>query len=195
MDPELVSERVRLRPFVVSDTVDVFTYASNSEVTRYLDWRPHRSLRDSERVVGVFMQQRRMPVAFAIEHRATQRVIGSFEIRLVDPVRRVGEIGYALAPAFWGQGYNLEAGHLVLDYGFSEGRLLRIQGLCDVGNRRSYRTMEKLGMVRERLLPHACVRNGRHVDRFMYGLLWREWAGRMARDAAVVASEHESAVT
>lgn len=125
-------------------------------------------------------QQPGLPVSFAVEHLQTGRVIGAFEVRIVDPVRRVGEIGYSLARAYWGQGYNLEAGRLLLEYGFGDLRLLRIQALCDVANRRSYRTMEKLGMVRERVLSRSRLRKDGYVDCYLYGILWREWARRHA---------------
>ena len=176
-DSLLVGRRVRLRPFEDSDVEGVFAYASDSSVTRYLEWQPHRSLADSQRFITA--AKRRVAegcTTFAIEHRSSETVLGACELRIVDPIHRVGEMGYALAPSYWGQGYNTEAGALLLDYGFGALHLLRIQGLCDVDNRRSFRTMEKLGMVRERLLPRFRWRDGHYVDRYLYSILWREWA-------------------
>lgn len=181
METPLDGTRVRLRPFEASDVVGVFAYAGSPLVTRYLEWEPHADLADSARFIEA-CRRRESPhcLALAIERRSSGTVLGACEIRVVDAIHRVGEIGYALAPVHWGQGYNVEAGTLLLDYGFAEMHLLRIQGKCDVDNRRSFRTMEKLGMVRERLLPRYRVRDGRHVDRFIYGILWREWARYMA---------------
>jgi ribosomal-protein-alanine N-acetyltransferase len=87
----------------------------------------------------------------------------------------VGEIGYTLARTYWGQGFNVEAGRLVLQYGFNEMALRRIQAVCDIDNRRSFRTMEKLGMTRERMLPGVLTATGRRADRFVYSILRREW--------------------
>ena len=70
--------------------------------------------------------------------------------------------------------------HLILErdeVGVQLG-LRRIQAVCDTDNRRSYRTMEKLGMIRERLIPRARVVNSRPVDRFVYSILRREWDRR-----------------
>lgn len=182
MNELLAGDRIRLRPFEPTDIQGVFGYASSPLVTRYLEWEPHRTLADSARFIET--SRRRVAegcISLAIEHIGTARILGAGEIRIVDPIHRVGEIGYALAPRYWGQGYNVEAGTLLLDYGFAGLHLLRIQGLCDVDNRPSFRTLEKLGMVRERLLPRYRVRDGRHVDRYVYGILWREWA-RVAAD-------------
>jgi [ribosomal protein S5]-alanine N-acetyltransferase len=177
----LVGRRVCLRPFEPSDVEGVFAYASSPLVTRYLEWEPHRSLADSARFIATIRGRAAEGcTSFAIEQRETGAVLGSCELRIIDSIHRVGEIGYALAPHFWGQGYNIEAGTLLLEYGFAGLHLLRIQGLCDVDNRRSFRTMEKLGMVRERLLPRYRWRDNHYVDRYIYGILWREWARRAA---------------
>jgi [ribosomal protein S5]-alanine N-acetyltransferase len=188
MDSLLVGRRIRLRPFEASDVQGVFDYASSALVTRYLEWQPHRSLADSASFIAAAKRRAVQGCSsFAIEQRTSRVILGSCELRIIDPIHRIGEIGYALAPRYWGQGYNIEAGALVLDYGFAGLHLLRVQGLCDVDNRRSFRTLEKLGMVRERLLPRYRWRDGRYVDRYVYGILWREWA-RLA-----AAREEESA--
>lgn len=181
METALDGPRVRLRPFETTDVVGVFSYAGNPLVTRYLEWEPHTSLADSARFIETCRRRENANcLTLAIERRSHGIILGACEIRVVDPIHRIGEIGYALAPTHWGQGYNVEAGSLLLDYGFAELELLRIQAKCDVDNRRSFRTLEKLGMVRERLLPRYRVRDGRQIDRFVYGILWREWARRMA---------------
>ena len=68
---------------------------------------------------------------------------------------------------------------LLIDYGFTHIGLRRIQGVCDTANRRSYRTMEKLGMVRERVVPAVHTNNSRTNDRFVYSILRREWERRV----------------
>lgn len=177
MSSLLHGPRLRLRPFLPSDVEGVFDYASDPLVTRYLEWQPHLTLADSARFIE--LSRARLSsgcTSLAVERLADGAVLGACELRLVDALRRVGEIGYALAPRYWGRGYNVEAGRLLLDYGFAGLHLLRVQGLCDVDNRPSFRTMEKLGMVRERLLPRYRWRDGRQIDRYLYGILWREWA-------------------
>ena len=172
---ELRSERVRLRDFIPEDTEDVFRYASDPVVTRYAGWEAHRTPFESMAYIKRCLSDDWGPITFAVESLAESRVIGVVDIRVVSRLWGVGEIGYTLARSYWGQGFNVEAGKLLLRYGFKEMGLRRIQAVCDVDNRRSYRTMEKLGMVRERLIPRVCLPNGRAVDRMMYSILRREW--------------------
>jgi RimJ/RimL family protein N-acetyltransferase len=57
------------------------------------------------------------------------------------------EIGWRLARKFWGFGYATEAARLALDYGFREVKLDQIVSFTFVGNVRSRKVMERLGMT------------------------------------------------
>ncbi|MFQ5665388.1 MAG: GNAT family N-acetyltransferase [Candidatus Binatia bacterium] len=182
---ELCSGRVRLRNFRPEDIDDVFSYASDPLVTRYAGWEPHRSPYDSMTYIRRCLADDWGPVTFAVEYVPEGRVIGVVDIRIISRLWGVGEIGYTLGRRYWGQGLNVEAGRLLIEYGFQSLGLRRIQAVCDTDNRRSYRTMEKLGMVRERVVPRAIIRNGRPVDRFVYSILRREWMRRVQTAAAM----------
>jgi ribosomal-protein-alanine N-acetyltransferase len=171
----LEGERVCLRPFGWDDVEAVFAYASDPQVTRYVDWSPHRSLRESAHYVQQCMDNREGFLTLAIEHREQGHVIGAIDLRVISRLWRIGEIGYTVARAYWGQGYNVESGRLAIDYGFRDLGLRRIQAVCDVANRRSYRTMEKLGMVREMILYRARFDGQRPIDRYRYSIRRREW--------------------
>lgn len=172
---EVRGERVRLRNFLPEDIDDVFSYASDPVVTRHAGWQPHRTPFESMAYIKRCLSDDWGPITFAVEYVSEARVIGVVDIRIISRLWGVGEIGYTLARSYWGQGFNVEAGRLLLWYGFKEMGMRRIQAVCDVENRRSYRTMEKLGMARERIIPRVRVANGRVVDRLVYSVLRREW--------------------
>ncbi|MFO7696035.1 MAG: GNAT family N-acetyltransferase [Anaerolineae bacterium] len=65
------------------------------------------------------------------------------------PERGDLDFGYALLPAYWGQGYAAEALRALLDWCFCHLDIQRIYGECDVRNPRSARVMLKAGMVEE----------------------------------------------
>jgi len=172
---ELRGERIRLRDFLPEDTDDVFAYASDPVVTRCAGWTPHRTPFDSMAYIRRCLSDDWGPITFAVEHLSDERVIGVVDIRIVSRLWGLGEIGYTLARAYWGRGFNVEAGNLLLLFGFRDMGLRRIQAVCDLDNRRSYRTMEKLGMSRERVIPRVRLASGRIVDRLMYAILRKEW--------------------
>ena len=174
----LRGRRVLLRRFRPEDTDDVFEYASDPAVTRAAGWEPHRSPFDSMDYIQRALASHMGPVTFAVEHIDHGKVIGVVDRRGVSGLWGIGEIGYTLARRYWGRGHNVEAGQLLLDYGFDELRLRRIRAVCDPLNRRSYRTMEKLGMAREPQPVVAADRQGRRVERVAYSILRTEWSRR-----------------
>ena len=165
---ELHGQRVRLRDFCQEDIDDVFSYASDPLVTQFA----------GSGTDGYEIPPHTHP---KVEHVTDRCVIGVVDIRVVSRLWALGEIGYTLARPYWGQGYNVEAGRLVLDYGFRTLGLRRIQAVCDTANRRSYRTMEKLCMVREQIVFGERRGDGRTADRFVYSILRREWE-RLVRE-------------
>lgn len=58
------------------------------------------------------------------------------------------EIGWRLAREYWGHGYASEGARAVLDFGFDRLALDEIVSLTAVGNQRSRRVMERIGMTR-----------------------------------------------
>jgi RimJ/RimL family protein N-acetyltransferase len=59
------------------------------------------------------------------------------------------EIGWRLAPEFWGNGYATEAARAALAYGFAEVGLEEVVSFTAVVNQPSQRVMRRIGMVRD----------------------------------------------
>jgi ribosomal-protein-alanine N-acetyltransferase len=66
-----------------------------------------------------------------------------------EPEAAAAEIGFGIVQAMWGQGYMTEACRAVLDYGFADMGLRRIEARCQITNAASARVLEKIGMRRE----------------------------------------------
>lgn len=60
------------------------------------------------------------------------------------------EVGWRLAAEHWGRGYAPEGARASLAYGFETLALDEIVSFTSVGNAKSRRVMEKIGMTRER---------------------------------------------
>ncbi len=57
------------------------------------------------------------------------------------------EIGWRLAAAYWGHGYATEGARAALAFGFDSLALEEIVSFAVIGNRRSRRVMERIGMT------------------------------------------------
>lgn len=64
------------------------------------------------------------------------------------------EVGWRLARDHWGKGYAPEAARAALDFGFDELELDQIVSFTAVGNAKSRRVMEKVGMTESLEFDH-----------------------------------------
>jgi [ribosomal protein S5]-alanine N-acetyltransferase len=111
----------------------------------------------------------------AITLRGEGQLIGNCGIRMESGDSRQANIGYEIAPGYWGEGYASEAARVVVAFGFGELRLHRIWARCVAENVASYRVLEKTGMRRERRLREEEWMKGRWWDILVYGILDYEW--------------------
>jgi RimJ/RimL family protein N-acetyltransferase len=115
-------------------------------------------------------------VAFRIRTLEDDRLIGFVAIHSIEWNNRaallaigIGERGYR------GKGYGTDALRLVLRYAFEELNLLRV-GLDVISNNAAaLRAYEKVGFVHEGTMRKAVLRDGRHHDRLIMGILCEEW--------------------
>src|SRR5437762_242757 len=87
--------------------------------------------------------------AAAVGFSSSVRVIAPRIRRVGAPFRPAVEVGWRLAREAWGFGYATEAGRAAMRYGFEAVGLDEIVSFTAVGNARSRRVMERLGMTRD----------------------------------------------
>ena len=106
--------------------------------------------------------------------KGTDKVIGSvdFNHRHEDDVL---EIGYTLHPDYWGCGYVPEAARALIDLGFKDLGLHKIELICFGYNVQSQRVAEKLGFTLEARIRDRKDVQGNRCDSLIYGLLKSEW--------------------
>ena len=143
------SERLILRKPRIEDTSAIFSsYAQDPEVTRYLTWKPHQNIRETEQFLLACGQLWRTgkDFAYTIILKEDDKLIGMFGLH---PMNLKIEVGYALARPYWGKSYMTEALRAVIAWAFVQPDIFRVQAICDVDNIASARVMEKAGMTRE----------------------------------------------
>lgn len=146
--PSLETPRLLLRRMNVYDAADMYEYARLEEVTRYLLWYPHPDAGYTKRYLEQLQTEYRHGEFYdwALVCKPYMKMIGTCGFTSIDLDNNRAEIGYVLNPAYWGAGLAPEAVRRVLDFGFRELRLNRIEARYMRGNDRSRRVMEKCGM-------------------------------------------------
>ena len=146
--PTLETERLILRKVNPDDAEDVFDYASEPDVARFVPWEVHRSLEDSREFINCVLKQYEAgkPAPWAIVWKENGKMIGTIDYVAWYPGHFRAEFGFILSKAYWGKGIAPEAARKVMDFGFERMGLNRIEAECMAENIRSQRVLQKLGM-------------------------------------------------
>jgi RimJ/RimL family protein N-acetyltransferase len=146
------TERLILRKPITEDMTRIYeAYARDAEVTRYLTWRPHRSLADAEEPLArqLAAWETGKYFSYVITLKDGGELAGMISVR---PDEWRVDLGYVLGRKWWGHGYMTEAVRAVIDYLMKEPEVFRVWAVCDVENLGSARVLEKAGMRREGIL-------------------------------------------
>ena len=178
--PTLHTERLTLRRMSVKDTDDMFDYAKRQETTEYLLWYPHQTRKyteDALRYIGTRYNLGEF-YDWAVIENESGRMIGTCGFTRFDLPHNSAEIGYVLNPDFHGKGYATEAARRVIDFGFSELSLHRIEAKFMLGNDASLHVMEKLGMTLEGYRRDGMLVKNKYRTIGACSILKNEWAAK-----------------
>jgi len=112
--------------------------------------------------------------------RDTGEVAGSIGL-VLKPEHDKAEIGYWIGVPYWGRGYATEAARAIIDYGFRERNLNRIDAGHFGRNPSSGRVMQKVGMQYEGRLRQSIRKWDEYMDVDYYAILRSDWAAAQTR--------------
>ncbi|MBX3082229.1 MAG: GNAT family N-acetyltransferase [Anaerolineae bacterium] len=175
--PLLTTARLHLRQIQLSDADDFFGILSDEETTRYYGHPPHRTIEDTRALIHRLHAffNRQEAIRWGVTLRGDDRLIGSCSLFHFDDGYNRAETGYELNRAYWGQGMMTEAMTALLDYGFENMELHRIEAIIDIANERSKGLLLKLGFTYEGNLRERYDMGTSLEDEHYFGLLRREW--------------------
>ena len=175
--PELETEDLLLRKPRMKDANDIWQYASDPEVARYVLWDPHRSLSETKAFVRELRRRIRegWPSSWVIVRKETGLVIGTIGFIWYSEDNRSAELGYSLSRIYWGRGYATQALGAVIAECFRSLPVNRLEAQYDVRNPASGRVMEKCGMRQEGILRSRIMNKGEFVDVALCAILHSDW--------------------
>ena len=160
--PNLTTERFILRPMSLDDTDDMYEYAKNADVTKYLTWSPHPDKTYTFEYLA-YIQTRYKAGEFydwSIVCKDSGKMIGTCGFTRFDYKNDLAEIGYVINPRYQGQGVATEVVSRIITFGFENLMLNRIEARFIEGNNASRRVMEKNGMNFEGILRGSALIKG-----------------------------------
>ncbi|MCQ2134910.1 MAG: GNAT family N-acetyltransferase [Bacteroidales bacterium] len=171
------TERLILRPWLVSDAEALFKYACDPDVGLAAGWPPHKDVAESLSVIRTYFANDR---TWAIVLKETSEPIGCIGYYVhgesnIEIGEEDAEIGYWIAKPYWNQGICTEALRAMIDYCFNVKGFITLWSDFFVDNPASGRVMEKCGFVdtgKENMCSHLFHGDDRpvHIMRLDYAL-------------------------
>ncbi|WP_412988958.1 GNAT family N-acetyltransferase [Pediococcus siamensis] len=172
LNDKLETDRLKLRPVTLDDASDMYAYAQDPETVKYV-FDQHQSVEATKSIILSYFMKTPMG-KWGIELKQTHHLIGTIDMR-VDQANLRAEIGYAIGRSYWGNGYVPEAATRILELGFAELHLKRIQARHIAENYKSGRVMQKIGMHQEGIFKNYAQHKGQTVDEIYYAITDAEW--------------------
>lgn len=188
----LATERLDLRNWQEGDRSLFHRINSDDRVMEFFPFRRDRTQSDALMDRLAAMIERTGYGFLAIEIRDLGRCAGFAGLAKVDipsafPPGTV-EIGWRLAPQFWGKGYVTEAASALLRHGFVTEGLAEIVSFAVPANHRSVAVMQRLGMRRDPSrdfdMPNIPDKFAALRPHIVYALTAREWRANQQKGAA-----------
>ena len=168
--PTLYTKRLMLRKMNMSDSLHIYEYATDKEMTTFTVWDAHRSLCDTynyvEEIVGQYNEGQVAPLGIVLKEE--KKFIGTCGFIKYDLVTHTAEIAYALSRKYWGRGLATEAALAFFYYGFHELHLNSIEAGCDSENEASEKIMKRLNMEYECTIQKDMFIKGKYRDTKRY---------------------------
>jgi ribosomal-protein-alanine N-acetyltransferase len=163
----------RLTPLSAADRDDLFAHLADPQTVEYMDIEPLSDLAGADAIIAwaTGLRASGEGVRWAIRDEA-QAFVGTVGFNsLVRERGARGEVAYDVVRARWRQGMMTEVLPVVLDLGFGELGLRRIEAMVTPGNDASAALLERFGFVREGVMRDHAFWKGRFWDQWLYARL------------------------
>ncbi|OGO40359.1 MAG: hypothetical protein A2147_00915 [Chloroflexi bacterium RBG_16_57_8] len=176
----LRGKSVLLRPVRRSDLSHFLKWFNDPEVTQYLAMYLPMTEMAEEKWIEELGSRATTHAMFVIEvlEGDGNRPIGTTGLSGINPKDHRATFGIAIGEKdYWSKGYGTEAARLLVNYGFEQLNLHRINSGAIAFNERSIRMHKSVGFKEEGRQREAFFKNGKYHDHVVFGMLKEEWKG------------------
>lgn len=175
--PGLQTERLLLRKLNTEDAAAMFFLRSDPRVLQYIGKEPMATQEEAAAFIETINGNidTGTSVLWGItlkEDPAT--IIGTICLWNLQPAHFLGEIGFLLHPGYWKKGLMKEAIRMVMEYGFQQLQLHRVEARVNPANISSAAVLEATGFEKEGQLREDFYFRGRFQDTLVYARINRE---------------------
>ena len=172
---EIESKRLMLKEISFNDLDDIHELYSTPEVDEFNTLGISKDIEATKELIRPMIEEQaanpRKSYNWKIVLKDTGEFIGLTGLSLSNNKFKLGEIYYELLPRYWGNGYATETSKIVINSGFDNFQLHKIEAGVATGNNNSIRVLEKSGMIREGLRRKILPIRGEWKDNYHYAIV------------------------
>lgn len=171
--PTLHTERLLLRQAGPADVEPMFRIRNDERTMQFLARKRATTLNDVEEMM-VRMEAERLEarsLSWIMCLKEAPTMIGSIGLYRTRPEHHSTEVGYQLAPQYWGRGLMQEALNTVTAYGLGPLGFHRLEAMTDPRNVRSRALLERCGYELEGIQRENYYWEGQYMDSAIYARL------------------------
>jgi ribosomal-protein-serine acetyltransferase len=173
-----VNSEISLRLLQLKNAKEIFQLVdqSRSYLERFLPWvNGVTSPKDYKEIIPSWLQQFAENKGFQSGIYYHGNFVGMIGFHAIDWDARKTAIGYWLAEEHQGKGIMTRCCQKMIELGFHEYELNRLEIRCDPANEKSRAIPERLGFIQEGVLREVAIQDGEYRDLVVYGLLKSEY--------------------
>lgn len=147
------TERLVLRWLEIADAAFILRLVNDPSWLQYIGDKGVHTIEDAEAYIRSGPREMYQRLGFGlnlVQLKEPNQPIGICGILKRDTLEHP-DLGFALLPEYWGQGYAFEAAQAVMEHGHRELNLSTLSAITSTDNAASVRLLRKLGFHFERL--------------------------------------------
>lgn len=172
---EIQTERLVIKEILWEDVERVHTIHSIPEVDEFNTLGLPKDIEETKELIRSTIEEQsnniRKQFAWIVSIKKSGDLIGLCGMILSADKFKMAEIYYKLIPQHWGNGYATEIAKALINFGFDELKLHRIEAGAAVENIKSLRVLNKIGMTKEGIRRKILPIRGKWVDGYQYAIV------------------------
>ena len=173
-----IDSQLQIRSFDETMAQELFHVVDRNRehLQQWLTWVPFQKSSDDTRA---FLQLRKNEIertgGFGGGIFWENKIVGTVGFHSFQRVDNSASIGYWLSKDMTGKGIVTRSVQRLLQHGFEDLLLYRIELRASTENEKSWRIAERVGFTREGCIRKCSFVNGRYLDHYVYGILQNEF--------------------
>lgn len=138
------TERLILRTITEHDAAEILDIRSNGEINQFLHRNPPKNTFEAlDFILGIKKKSSNNEILFlGIAFQNNPKLLGTICLWNFSKDRKTAELGYELLPEFHGKGIMSEAVNFILNYGFKDLNLKKIEAFTNKNNLNSIKLLQ-----------------------------------------------------